>query len=174
MLEEYKWYVIHTFSGYENKVKTDIEKVMENYESKSFVEEIKIPTEEIIEVKDGKRKSKIKKIFPGYVFIKMNMNDDTWCIVRNCRGVTGFVGPGPRPLPLSEKEILKIGFDKKTHAFKFDIGDSVIVKEGVLEGFVGVIQSIDVTKGRLKAKVSMFDRDTEVELKFDQVGSLVE
>lgn len=170
----FEWYVVHTFSGYEAKVKTNMEKAVESYDMSCFFDEIKIPTEETITNKNGKKKVSQRKIFPGYVFIKMVMNDESWYVVRNCRGVTGFVGPGSKPLPLTKSEISKIGIENKVRILNFDVNDTIVVKSGALEGFVGVVQNIDFEKEKVKTKVSMFGRDTDVELDFDQVEVFVE
>lgn len=172
MSKEAKWYVAHTYSGYENKVKADIEKTIENRNMQDVIQEISVPMEEVVEIKDDKKKTVMRKVFPGYVIIKMIMTDESWYVVRNCRGVTGFVGPGSKPVPLTEEEIAAIGLEKKTVTVGFDVGDNIRVKYGPLEGFVGVIESILMDKQKIKAKVSMFGRDTDVELEFNQVEAL--
>lgn len=172
MSEEAKWYVAHTYSGYENKVKADIEKTIENRNMQDVIQEISVPMEEVVEIKDDKKKTVMRKIFPGYVIIKMIMTDESWYVVRNCRGVTGFVGPGSKPVPLTDEEIASIGLEKKTVELGFSVGDSIRVKYGPLEGFPGVIDSIDQDKQKIKAKISMFGRDTDVELEFNQVEAL--
>ncbi len=172
MSNEAKWYVAHTYSGYENKVKADIEKTIENRNMQDVIQEISVPLEEVVEVKDGQKKTVMRKIFPGYVIIKMVMTDESWYVVRNCRGVTGFVGPGSKPVPLTEEEIANIGLEKKTITVGFTVGESIRIKYGPLEGFVGVIDEIDAEKQKIKAKVSMFGRDTDVELEFNQVEAL--
>ena len=172
MSKEAKWYVAHTYSGYENKVKADIEKTIENRNMQDVIQEISVPMEEVVEIKDDKKKTVMRKVFPGYVIIKMIMTDESWYIVRNCRGVTGFVGPGSKPVPLTEEEIAAIGLEKKTVTVGFDVGDNIRVKYGPLEGFVGVITAIVMDKQKIKAKISMFGRDTDVELEFNQVEAL--
>ena len=172
MSNEAKWYVAHTYSGYENKVKADIEKTIENRNMQDIIQEISVPMEEVVEIKDDKKKTVMRKVFPGYVIIKMIMTDESWYIVRNCRGVTGFVGPGSKPVPLTEEEIAAIGLEKKTVTVGFDVGDNIRVKYGPLEGFVGVITAIVMDKQKIKAKISMFGRDTDVELEFNQVEEL--
>ena len=172
MSKEAKWYVAHTYSGYENKVKADIEKTIENRNMQDVIQEISVPMEEVVEIKDDKKKTVMRKIFPGYVIIKMIMTDESWYVVRNCRGVTGFVGPGSKPVPLTEEEIASIGLEKKTVTIDFEVGDSIRVKYGPLEGFVGVIDAIVMDKQKIKAKVSMFGRYTDVELEFNQVEAL--
>lgn len=172
MSKEAKWYVAHTYSGYENKVKADIEKTIENRNMQDVIQEISVPMEEVVEIKDDKKKTVMRKVFPGYVIIKMIMTDESWYVVRNCRGVTGFVGPGSKPVPLTEEEIAAIGLEKKTITVGFDVGDNIRVKYGPLEGFVGVITAIVMDKQKIKAKISMFGRDTDVELEFNQVEAL--
>ena len=173
MSKEAKWYVAHTYSGYENKVKADIEKTIENRNMQDVIQEISVPMEEVVEIKDDKKKTVMRKVFPGYVIIKMIMTDESWYVVRNCRGVTGFVGPGSKPVPLTEEEIAAIGLEKKTVTIGFDVGDNIRVKYGPLEGFVGVITEIQLDKKKIRSKVSMFGRDTDVELEFNQVEALV-
>ncbi len=172
MSKEAKWYVAHTYSGYENKVKADIEKTIENRNMQDVIQEISVPMEEVVEIKDDKKKTVMRKVFPGYVIIKMIMTDESWYVVRNCRGVTGFVGPGSKPVPLTDEEIAAIGLEKKTVTVGFDVGDNIRVKYGPLEGFVGVIDAIVMDKQKIKAKISMFGRDTDVELEFNQVEAL--
>ena len=172
MSKEAKWYVAHTYSGYENKVKADIEKTIENRNMQDVIQEVSVPMEEVVEIKDDKKKTVMRKVFPGYVIVKMIMTDESWYVVRNCRGVTGFVGPGSKPVPLTDEEIASIGLEKKTVTVGFDIGDSIRVKYGPLEGFVGVITAIVMDKQKIKAKISMFGRDTDVELEFNQVEAL--
>ena len=172
MSKEAKWYVAHTYSGYENKVKTDIEKTIENRNMQDVIQEISVPMEEVVEIKDDKKKTVMRKVFPGYVIIKMIMTDESWYVVRNCRGVTGFVGPGSKPVPLTDEEIAAIGLEKKTVTVGFDVGDNIRVKYGPLEGFVGVINAIVMDKQKIKATISMFGRDTDVELEFNQVEAL--
>ena len=168
-----KWYVAHTYSGYENKVMADILKTVENRNMADIIQEIKVPMEEVVEIKDNKKKVVERKIFPSYVMIKMVMTDESWYIVRNCRGVTGFVGPGSKPVPLTEEEVISMGLERQEIKLDFDKGDSIRVKYGPLEGFVGVITDIEMDKKKIKAKVSMFGRDTDVELEFNQVEALV-
>ncbi len=172
MAKEAKWYVAHTYSGYENKVKADIEKTIENRNMQDVIQEVSVPMEEVVEIKDDKKKTVMRKVFPGYVIVKMIMTDESWYVVRNCRGVTGFVGPGSKPVPLTDEEIAAIGLEKKTITVGFDVGDNIRVKYGPLEGFVGVIEAIVMDKQKIKAKVSMFGRDTDVELEFNQVEAL--
>ena len=164
-----KWYVVHTYSGYENKVKTDLEKTVKNRELEDYIFDIVVPMEEQIEIKDGKRKTNLKKVFPGYVLVKMIVTEESWYIVRNTRGVTGFVGSGTDPIPLPEEEIRKMGFELTEVNVDYDINDSVKILNGPLENFVGVVQEINKEKHKVKVLVSMFGRETPVELEFSQV-----
>ena len=164
-----KWYVVHTYSGYENKVKTDLEKTVKNRELEDYIFDIVVPMEEQIEIKDGKRKTNLKKVFPGYVLVKMVVTEESWYIVRNTRGVTGFVGSGTDPIPLTEEEIRKMGFELTEVNVDYDVNDSVKILNGPLENFVGVVQEINKEKHKVKVLVSMFGRETPVELEFSQV-----
>ncbi|MBR3882148.1 MAG: transcription termination/antitermination protein NusG [Clostridia bacterium] len=166
---EPKWYVVHTYSGYENKVKTDLEKTIKNRELEDFFFNIVVPMEEQVEIKDGKRKTNLKKVFPGYVLIKMIVTEESWYIVRNTRGVTGFVGSGTDPIPLTDAEIRNMGFDAVPVNIDYDVSDTVQVVNGPLEGFVGTVQEINKEKQKVKVLVSMFGRETPVELEFSQV-----
>jgi transcriptional antiterminator NusG len=172
-MAEAKWYVAHTYSGYENKVKADIEKTIENRNMQDVIQEICVPMEEVVEIKDDQKKTVMRKLFPGYVIVKMIMTDESWYVVRNCRGVTGFVGPGSKPVPLTEQEIINMGLEKRTVTIDFEAGDKIRVKYGPLEGFIGVIDAIIMERQKIKAKVSMFGRDTDVELEFNQVEHIV-
>ena len=167
-----KWYVIHTYSGYENKVKTDLEKTIKNRELEDYFFNIIVPMEEQIEIKDGKRKTNLKKVFPGYVLIKMIVTEKTWYIVRNTRGVTGFVGSGTDPIPLTENEIRAMGFDITEVSVDYDVNDSVKVLEGALQDFIGTVTEINKEKHKVKVLVSMFGRETPVELDFSQVQKI--
>ena len=164
-----KWYVVHTYSGYENKVKTDLEKTVKNRELEDYIFDIVVPMEEQIEIKDGRRKTNLKKVFPGYVLVKMIVTEESWYIVRNTRGVTGFVGSGTDPIPLTEEEIRKMGFELTEVNVYYDVNDSVKILNGPLENFVGVVQEINKEKHKVKVLVSMFGRETPVELEFSQV-----
>ena len=166
---EPKWYVVHTYSGYENKVKTDLEKTIKNREMEDFFFNIVVPMEEQVEIKDGKRKTNLKKVFPGYVLIKMIVTEESWYVVRNTRGVTGFVGSGSDPIPLTDAEIRNMGFDQVPVNIDYDVNDTVQVVNGPLEGFVGTVQEINKEKQKVKVLVSMFGRETPVELEFSQV-----
>ncbi len=171
--KEAKWYVAHTYSGYENKVMADILKTVENRNMADIIQDIKVPMEEVVEIKDNQKKIVERKIFPSYVMIKMIMTDESWYVVRNCRGVTGFVGPGSKPVPLTDAEVENMNLEHKTVELDFGEGDNIRVKYGPLEGFVGVITEIQMDKKKIKAKVSMFGRETDVELEFNQVEALV-
>ena len=164
-----QWYVVHTYSGYENKVKTDLEKTIKNRELEDLFFDIVVPMEEQIEIKDGKKKVNLKKVFPGYVLIKMIVTEESWYIVRNTRGVTGFVGSGTDPIPLTEDEIRNMGFDVADVNVDYEVNDSVRVMNGPLENFIGVVQEINKEKRKVRVMVSMFGRETPVELDFIQV-----
>ena len=164
-----RWYVVHTYSGYENKVKTDLEKTIKNRELEEFFFDIIVPMEEQIEIKDGKRKTNLKKVFPGYVLIKMIVTEESWYIVRNTRGVTGFVGSGTDPIPLTDEEIRSMGFDLTQINVDYNVNDSVRVMDGALKDFVGTVQEINKEKHKVWVLVSMFGRETPVELDFSQV-----
>lgn len=166
---EAKWYVVHTYSGYENKVKVNLEKTVENRGLQEMILEINVPTEEIIEVKNGKRKLKQEKIFHGYVMVKMIMNDETWYVVRNTRGVTGFVGPGSKPIPLSDKEVVSMGMERIPLKIDIAVGDSVRIVTGPLENFTGTVEEVHPERQKVRVSVSMFGRDTPVDLDFVQV-----
>ena len=167
-----RWYVIHTYSGYENKVKTDLENTIKNRELGEYFFDIIVPMEEQIEIKDGKRKTNLKKVFPGYVLIKMIVTEKTWYIVRNTRGVTGFVGSGTDPIPLTEDEIRAMGFEISEVNIDYDVNDSIRVMDGPLQDFVGTVTEINKEKHKVKVLVSMFGRETPVELEFSQVQKI--
>ncbi|MBO5478265.1 MAG: transcription termination/antitermination protein NusG [Clostridia bacterium] len=169
---EARWYVVHTYSGYENKVKTDLEKTIKNRELEDYFFEIVVPMEEQIEIKDGKRKTNLRKVFPGYVLIKMIVTEESWYIVRNTRGVTGFVGSGADPIPLTDEEIRNMGFDTAPVNVDYDVNDSVKVINGPLIDFIGVVQEINKEKHKVKVLISMFGRETPVELEFAQVQKI--
>lgn len=169
-MSEPKWYVIHTYSGYENKVADSIEKIVENRGLQDFIYEVKIPTETVTEVKDGKERQYERKIFPGYVLVKMIVTDDSWFVVRNIRGVTGFVGANSTaPVPLSDKEVEALGVENNEVVVNFKVGDSVNIIDGPLEGFVGVVDEIEPDKNYVKVILSMFGRETPVELELTQI-----
>ena len=175
MSESAKLYVIHTYSGYENKVAQTIEKVVENRKLHELIPEIKVPTEMVTEITDNKTKELERKIFPGYVLVKMILNDDSWYVVRNIRGVTGFVGPSSKPVPLTEKEVAALGVDKeKTVEVNFAVGDQVKISTGSLEGFVGTVTAIDTEAMSVNVVVSMFGRETPAVLEITQVEKMEE
>ena len=169
---EPRWYVVHTYSGYENKVKTDLEKTIKNRELEDYFFDIVVPMEEQIEIKDGKRKANLKKVFPGYVLVKMIVTEESWYIVRNTRGVTGFVGSGTDPIPLTNEEIRNMGFETTIINLDYEVNDSVKVVNGPLSGFIGTVQEINKEKNKVKVMVSMFGRETPVELEFSQVEKI--
>lgn len=168
-----KWYVVHTYSGHENKVKANIEKMVENRGMKDDIFEVVVPTEEYIDIKSGKKKLKERKLFPGYVLVKMIINDEAWYLVRNTRGVTGFVGPGSKPVPLTDLEVKALGVQENILTnIDLNIDDSVKVTAGPFENFMGNIENINYEKRKVKVYVSMFGRETLVELDFEQVEKL--
>lgn len=170
---EAKWYVVHTYSGYENKVATSLEAVVENRNLRDMIQDVKIPVEIVEEVKDGKRKEKEVKLYPSYVFVKMVMTDQTWYIVRNTRGVTGFVGASSqKPSPLSDREVEAMGVEKKRQTVDFNVGDNVEITRGPLEGFPAEVVEIDAANSVIKVKVSMFGRETITELDLLRVKSI--
>lgn len=172
MSDTAKWYVVHTYSGYENKVATSIENAVENRKLHDLIQEVKVPTETVVEVKDNKKREVERKIFPSYVLVKMVVTDESWYVVRNIRGVTGFVGPGSKPIPLTDEEVARFKVEVKEVVLDFQVGDSVRVSDGYLEGFIGVVNSIDTDKGTVKVTVSMMGKDVPVELELEQVESL--
>ena len=172
-MSEPKWYVIHTYSGYENKVADSIEKIVENRGLQDYIYEVKIPTETVTEVKDGKERQYERKVFPGYVLVKMIVTDESWFIVRNIRGVTGFVGASSTaPVPLSDKEVEALGVENNEIIVNFKVGDNVNIIDGPLEGFVGVVDEIEPDKNYVKVILSMFGRETPVELEYKQINKL--
>ena len=169
-MEEAKWYVAHTFSGYENKVASNIQTVVENRNLHDLIQEVSVPTETVVEIKDdGYKKEVERKIFPGYVLVKMVMNDDTWYVVRNIRGCTGFVGPESKPVPLTEEEVRKLGVEKVSVEVNYAAGDMVNVIDGPLEGFSGTVESVDTDNNSVQVTISMFGRETSVEFELDQL-----
>lgn len=171
-MSEANWYVVHTYSGYENKVKVDIEKTIENRKLQDQILEVSVPMQDVIEIKNGAKKQVAKKMFPGYVLINMYMNDDTWYVVRNTRGVTGFVGPGSKPVPLTEEEMKYLGFQDGELQIDFEIGDTVTVISGVWKDTIGVIRLISQGKQSVTINVDMFGRETPVELNFTEVKKM--
>ena len=168
MPEEAKWYVVHTYSGYENKVASNLEKTVENRQMHDLIQQVLVPTETVTEMKDNKQHDVERKIFPGYVLVKMILTDDSWYVVRNIRGCTGFVGPSSKPIPLTDEEVARLGVEKKKIEVSYGVGDSVKIMDGPLEGFVGIVEEVDKEKNRVHVTVSMFGRETPVELELNQ------
>ena len=168
MADEAKWYVVHTYSGYENKVASNLEKTVENRNLQDLITEVRVPTETVTEVKDNKTREVERNIFPGYVLVKMILTDESWYVVRNIRGCTGFVGPSSDPVPLTDAEVAALGVETKQVEVSYNVGDSVQIMDGPLEGFVGIVEEIDTEKNRVRVTVSMFGRETPVELELDQ------
>ena len=171
-MAEAHWYVAHTYSGYENKVKANIEKKIENQGMQEEILEVRVPMQDVIEVKNGSKKSVQKKMFPGYVLINMVMNDDTWYVVRNTRGVTGFVGPGSKPVPLTEAEMKRLGIEVENLVVDFEEGDTVRVIAGVWKDTVGPIKSMNKSKQNVTINVELFGRETPVEIGFEEVQKI--
>ena len=172
-VENAKWYVVHTYSGYENKVKADIEKTIENRKLQDQILEVSVPVEETIEVRNGVQKAVQRKMFPGYVLLNMIMNDATWYVVRNTRGVTGFVGPGSKPVPLTEAEMKPLGINTVRDAeVDYGVGDSILVTSGVWKDTVGIVTRISQEKQIVTINVDMFGRETPVELSFTEVKKM--
>ena len=172
-MAEAKWYVVHTYSGYDNKVKANIEKTIEN--NKHLAEqilEVRVPLQDVVEMKNGARKTVQKKMFPGYVLLNMEMNDDTWYVVRNTRGVTGFVGPGSKPVPLTEAEMKPLGIKSENVTIDFAEGDSISVVAGIWKDTIGIVQKLDYNKQTATINVELFGRETPVEISFAEVRKL--
>ncbi len=169
-INEAKWYVVHTYSGYENKVATDLEKMVENRGIQDLIVDIKIPTEKVVEIKDNQKKEIERKIFPGYVLIKMIITDDSWYVVRNTHGVTGFVGPASKPVPLTDEEVASLGVEKHTVELTYQVNDNIKIISGPLEGFEGVVQEIDIPNNNVRVLISMLGRETPVEMDLDQIA----
>lgn len=163
------WYVVYTYSGYENKVMTNLLKTVENNGLHDNILDVKVPMEETIEVKNGKKKHVQRKLYPGYVMVKMFLTDETWYVVRNTRGVTGFVGPGSKPIPLSDAEVRAMGVENVHIKLDVAVGENVMITSGPLESFIGIVDEVNTEKQKVKVTVSMFGRDTSVELDFVQV-----
>jgi len=169
MSDDARWYVVHTYSGYENKVASNLEKTVENRNLHDLICDIKVPTEIVTEIKDNKSKEVERKIFPGYVLVKMVLTDESWYVVRNIRGCTGFVGPSSKPVPLTDEEVARLGVETKQVELTYSVGDSVHITDGPLEDFIGIVEEIDVEKNKVRVTVSMFGRDTPVELELNQL-----
>ena len=173
MSDQARWYVVHTYSGYENKVASSIENAVENRKLQDLICEVRVPSETVTEIKDNKKREVERKIFPSYVLIKMVMNDETWYVVRNIRGVTGFVGPGSKPVPLTDEEVARLGVEKNEIEINFEVGDNVSIIDGYFDGFIGKVTSIEKEKGIVRLTVSMMGKDVPVELSLDQVVAFV-
>ena len=176
-MSDARWYVVHTYSGYENKVKANIDKTIENRHLEDQILEVRVPMQDVTELKNGVSKQVQKKMFPGYVLLHMVMNDDTWYVVRNTRGVTGFVGPGSKPVPLTETEMMNLGIvgDVTTEAMveiDFAEGDSVVVISGAWEDTTGVIQNLNMQKQTVTINVELFGRETPVEISFAEIRKM--
>lgn len=169
MPEEAKWYIVHTYSGYENKVASNLEKTVENRGLRDLIKEVYVPTETVTEIKDNKKRDVERKIFPGYVIIKMILTDETWYVVRNIRGCTGFVGPSSKPIPLTDEEVERLGVEKKSVEVSYGVGDTVVIIDGPLEDSVGTVEQLDTENNYVRVVVSMFGRNTPVELELAQV-----
>ena len=169
MAEGAKWYVVHTYSGYENAVADSIMKSAENRKMTELIQEVNIPLETVTEIVDSVPKTFERKVFPGYVLVKMIMTDESWHLVRNVRGATGFVGSGNNAIPLTEAEVASMGVEKHDVVVDFQVGSRVRVADGPLEGFFGKIEEIDMEKQTVRVVVSMFGRETPIELEFDQI-----
>ena len=172
MADELKWYVAHTYSGYENTVAVSIEQAVENRNMHDLIAEVSIPMETVTEITENGPKTVERKVFPGYVLVKMVMTDETWHLVRNIRGVTGFVGAANKAIPLTEEEILALGVEKREVKVSYAVGDSVKITDGALESFIGTVEELDIERGKVRVVVSMFGRETPVELELDQVEAL--
>jgi transcriptional antiterminator NusG len=170
--ENAHWYVVHTYSGYENKVKDNLEKTIENRHLENQILEVRIPLQDVVEVKNGAHKKVQRKMFPGYVLVNMDMNDETWYVVRNTRGVTGFVGPGSKPVPLSDAEIKPLGIKTDTVSVNFGVGDEIAVIAGVWKDTAGVVQRMDFGKQTATINVDLFGRETPVEISFAEVRKI--
>ena len=168
------WYVVHTYSGYENKVKANIEKTIENRSLQDEIIEVRVPMENVVELKNGSRRTVEKKLFPGYVLINMIMNDETWYVVRNTRGVTGFVGPESKPVPLTEAEVAALGVEKRVVEVNYEVGDMVNIIDGPLADYSGVVEALDTDKNYVLVKISMFGREIPTEFELGQVALAAE
>ncbi len=172
MADELKWYVAHTYSGYENTVAVSIQQAVENRNMHDLIAEVSIPLETVTEITDNGPKTVERKVFPGYVLVKMVMTDETWHLVRNIRGVTGFVGSGNKAIPLTEEEIAALGVEKREVVVGYAVGDSVKITDGALASFIGTVEELDTERGKVRVVVSMFGRETPVELELDQVETI--
>lgn len=166
------WYVVYTYSGYENKVMDNLLKTVENHNLHDTIMDVKVPMEESVEIKNGKKRHVSRKMFPGYVMVKMFLTDESWYVVRNTRGVTGFVGPSSKPIPLSDAEVRSMGIENVRISLDVEVGNNVIVTSGPLESFVGVVEEVNTERQKVRVSVSMFGRDTSVELDFVQIKKI--
>ena len=174
-MSEARWYVVHTYSGYENKVASTLMTTVENRGLEEMIQDVKVPTEIVAEIKDdGSTKEVERKLFPGYVFVKMVYTDETWYVVRNIRGCTGFVGPSSKPVPLSESEVYRMGVETRGVEVSYKVGDQVRIIDGPLEDFVGIVDELDTDKNYVRVTISMFGRETPVELELNQAESIEE
>lgn len=171
-MEDAKWYVIHTFSGYENKVKSNLERLIENRGLTDKIFEIKLPEEEVVEIKGDTKKVVKRKTMPSYLFVKMIMDNNTWYVIRNTRGVTGFVGPGSKPVPLTDEEVMSMELETRSVVIDFGVGDEVRITDGSFDGFIGVVQSINPEEEKFTVLVSMLGRETPVEFEFGQAEKI--
>ena len=171
-MSEAKWYVVHTYSGYENKVKANIDKTIENRHLEEQILEVRVPMQEVVEIKNGTQKVSQKKMFPGYVMLHMIMNDDTWYVVRNTRGVTGFVGPGSKPVPLTEAEIDALGIMNAEVVSNYEVGETIVVASGAWKDTVGMVKEVNPQKQTLTINVELFGRETPVEISFSEVKKM--
>lgn len=174
-MSEARWYVVHTYSGYENKVASTLMTTVENRGLSDMIQDVKVPTEIVAEIKDdGSTKEVERKLFPGYVFVKMVYTDETWYVVRNIRGCTGFVGPSSKPVPLTESEVYRMGVETRVVEVSYNVGDQVRIIDGPLEDFVGIVDELDVDKNYVRVTISMFGRETPVELELNQAEAIEE
>ena len=171
-MSEARWYVVHTYSGYENKVKANIDKTIENRHLEDQILEVRVPMQEVVEAKNGTQKVSMKKMFPGYVMIHMIMNDDTWYVVRNTRGVTGFVGPGSKPVPLTDAEIDSLGIMDAEVVSNYEVGETIVVVSGAWKDTVGMVKEVNQQKQTLTIYVELFGRETPVEINFSEVKKM--
>ena len=172
MADNANWYVVHTYSGYENTVKATIEKYVDNRHLEDVILEISIPMETVTEITDNGPKDVERKVFPGYVLVKIVMNDETWHVIRNIRGVTGFLGSGNKAIPLSDSDVAALGVEKREIVVSYKVGDTVKITDGALESFLGTVEEIDLERNKVRVVVSMFGRETPVELELDQVEAV--
>ena len=171
-MSEAKWYVVHTYSGYENKVKANIDKTIENKHLEDQILEVRVPMQEVVELKNGTQKASMKKMFPGYVMIHMIMNDETWYVVRNTRGVTGFVGPGSKPVALTDAEIEALGIVDAEMVSNFEVGETIVITSGAWKDTVGMIKEVNTQKQTLTIHAEMFGREVPVEIQFSEVKKM--